>query len=108
MSDFLGPMAALGAAQRVEQMRKNHVLDHMFEGSMEKKHRLRDDEIDMDDPDQPGYREAAPKGERPSKRAQWDDVRNCWVEWSKDANDWVEVPPKAADPPVLDEVPPSS
>jgi hypothetical protein len=31
------------------------------------------------------------RGERPHPRAQWDDVRACWVVWDLDAADWVPV-----------------
>jgi hypothetical protein len=31
-------------------------------------------------------------GERPDPRAQWDDVRACWVVWDEDAGDWLPVP----------------
>jgi len=30
-------------------------------------------------------------GERPHRRAQWDDVRACWVAWDEDAGDWLPV-----------------
>lgn len=29
--------------------------------------------------------------DRPSPRAQWDEVRACWVEWDDAAGDWVIV-----------------
>jgi hypothetical protein len=32
-----------------------------------------------------------PPTARPSKRAQWDELRGAWVEWDPEANEWREV-----------------
>lgn len=33
----------------------------------------------------------APASARPSDAAQWDEVRDCWVEWDDAAQRWVAV-----------------
>lgn len=31
------------------------------------------------------------QGQRPSPRAQWDELRSCWIEWDREADDWKVV-----------------
>ena len=92
-------------------------IDHLFNGAKAKRRAAirgiaMDGELDavrrkrslldedrekaITDPDSPHYRPPQ-QGERPSPRAQWDDARACWIEWDREANDWVEVPAAPAD-----------
>lgn len=36
-------------------------------------------------------------GERPDPRAQWDDVRGCWVVWDTEQNDWTPITAESSD-----------
>ena len=36
--------------------------------------------------------------ERPDDKAQWDEVRGCWVEWDEQAQKWVPAPDQAPPP----------
>lgn len=105
MSDFLEAglpgIGGLIGREKLRQKTRKVVIGNMFEHDGSRRRPEDDDgeEIDLQDPDAKGYR-AAQQGERPSKRAQWDDVRGCWVEWSKLQNEWVVVsdvqhPPEA-------------
>ncbi len=37
----------------------------------------------------PPPEDAVPQGERPNKKAQWDEKRACWVQWDEKANAWM-------------------
>jgi hypothetical protein len=88
--------------QKLRAKRRNVVIGSMFEHDGSRRSTDEDgEEIDLHDPDAPGYRKPQ-AGEKPSPRAQWDDVRNCWVEWSKADNDWIVVG-EAADTDAVDE-----
>ncbi len=96
MSDFLEAglpgIGGLIGREKLRQKTRKVVIGNMFEhdGSRRRPEGDDGDEIDLQDPNAKGYRHPQ-QGERPSKRAQWDDVRGCWVEWSRATNDWVVV-----------------
>ncbi len=96
MSDFMDfgvpVVGGMIGREKLRHKRRKVVMEHMFEGDGSRRRPEDDDgeEIDLQDPDAPGYRSAV-KGERPTPRAQWDDARGCWIEWSKQAGDWVVV-----------------
>lgn len=37
----------------------------------------------------PPPEDAKPVGERPNKKAQWDEKRACWVQWDEKAGAWM-------------------
>jgi hypothetical protein len=89
--------ATLGR-EKLRAKRRAVIIGNMFDDSkppsMWRDDETDDDEdaVDLQDPSHPDYRNAQPT-EKPSPRAQWDDARGCWIEWSKAANDWVVVGP---------------
>ena len=63
------------------------ISDELYEGTR----RVPSRDLDGDDAAAEPTAHHPVQGERPSSRAQWDDVRGVWVEWSDDAGDWVPV-----------------
>lgn len=93
MNEFIeGALPGVGGLlgrEKLRQKRRAVVMQHLMDNDGSRRRDV-EEGVDPSDPSSAGYR-VAQQGERPTKRAQWDDADSCWVEWSKATGDWVIV-----------------